>query len=110
MFSSMKDGTKVVTNGGTDQANYFVNPLDEIVGHETKGAENFVMNYVHGYLSEYLSLDCQFAGIPYDDTVKERFAAVPVFVIVLSTCLGGSRSLVFVFGSYESLCPFYFAG
>lgn len=91
MFSSVKDGSEVVTNGGTAQANDFANPLDEMVGPETKGAENLKMSFLLGYLSENLSLDCRFLGIPCDDTGKERFAAVPMFVIVLSTCLGGSR-------------------
>lgn len=91
MFSSVKDGSEVVTNGGTAQANDFANPLDEMVGPETKGAENLKMSFLLGYLSENLSLDCQFSGMPCDDTGKERFVAIPMFVIVLSTCLCGSR-------------------
>ncbi|KAG5553232.1 hypothetical protein RHGRI_011181 [Rhododendron griersonianum] len=103
MFSSVKDGSEVVTNGGTAQANDFANPLDEMVGPETKGAENLKMSYLLGYLSENLSLDCRFLGIPCDDTGKERGGILPHIFSDNQTLMLASLMLLLVLAESKDL-------
>ncbi|KAF7146244.1 hypothetical protein RHSIM_Rhsim04G0130200 [Rhododendron simsii] len=103
MFSSVTDGSEVVTNSGTAQANDFANPLDEIVGPETKGAENLKMSYLLGYLSENLSLDCRFSGIPCDDTGKERGGILPHIFSDNKTLMLASLMLLLVLAESKDL-------
>ncbi|XP_058209807.1 protein TRANSPARENT TESTA 9-like isoform X1 [Rhododendron vialii] len=103
MFSSVKDGSEVVTNGGTAQANDFAYPLDEMVGPETKGAENLKMSYLLGYLSENLSLDCRFSGIPCDDTGKERGGILPHIFSDNQTLMLASLMLLLVLAESKDL-------
>ncbi|KAL6997979.1 hypothetical protein U1Q18_008103, partial [Sarracenia purpurea var. burkii] len=89
MFSSIQDATEGITNGGTNHNSSFITPSHEVNCPETKGAENFKMNYLLGHLSEYLSCESHSASFPSDNTLKERFAAVLMLAIVLFKPLGG---------------------
>ena len=82
-FSTTKDDSEGIANGGITQASSLFNPLNEMVCPETKGAENFKMNYLLGHLSEHLSCDSYFASFHCDDTLMERFVVVTMFAFVL---------------------------
>ena len=83
-FSTTKDDSEGIANGGiTQEGSSLFTPLNEMVCPETKGAENFKMNYLLGNLSEHLLCDSYFASFHCDDTLMERFVVVTMFAFVL---------------------------
>ncbi|PSS24406.1 Protein CLEC16A like [Actinidia chinensis var. chinensis] len=103
-FSTVKDATEGITNGGnTQEGSSLFNPLNEMVCPETKGAENFKMNYLLGHLSEHLSCDSYIASFPCDDTLKERGGIYPFIFSDKQSLMLASLMLLLVLAESKDL-------